>query len=484
MVYFILISYIALTFISSLLGEKGNSDSPESYFLANRGLGVVTLFFTLIATNFSAFFFLGFAGEGYRIGYSYYAMMGIGTTFTALAFYLIGNKAWRLGKEKGYITPVEMIYDQTGSTFLKWVYMLVMIIFTFPYLALQPMGAGTLLESITDGGISYFLGASLMTVFIILYVFIGGMKSVASTDVKQGVMMIVLMLAAVVVVTTQLGGIATANQAVFELKPELFTRQGMGDYFTPKKWLSLCLLWICCVPMFPQLFMRFFISKDIKGFKTTTVLYAAIPMFLFLCPVIIGVLGHLSFPDLVGKEADQILPKMLVEHSPDWFYTLVMTGALAAFMSTLDSQLLALSTITTRDIYLPFMKYFKRGEQSLERQVWIGKIFVLIFALIGLLIAYDPFVRIFDMARMAFSGLAVLFPTTLAIFYWKKTNPTVCGIAILVGEFIVIGNHFNWFSSEWMMGFGSSLIAVVLSSIIIIIGTIIFPKKINLIHAN
>ncbi len=475
MVYIILIGYIALTFLSSLLGKKEKEDTPESYFLANRGLGVIALFFTLIATNFSAFFFLGFAGEGYRIGYSYYAMMGVGTTFTALSFYWIGSKAWKLGKAKGYITPVEMIYDQSGSVFLKWMYLSVMVLFTFPYLALQPIGAGYLLESITDGQISYFLGASLLTIFIIIYVFIGGMKSVASTDVKQGVMMIILMLAAVWVITSQLGGITEANQQVFEMKPELFSRSGADNYFTPQKWLSLCLLWICCVPMFPQLFMRFFISKDMQGLKTTSVLYAAIPMFLFLCPVVIGVLGHLSFPDLVGKEADQILPMMLVEHSPEWFYTLVMTGALAAFMSTLDSQLLALSTIVTRDVFVPFRGGAEKTDFKL--QVGVGKVLVAVFALVGLAIAYQPFDTIFDIAKMAFSGLAVLFPTTMAILYWKKVNPTVCAISILLGECIVVGAYFDIWSTDWMMGLGSALVAVLLSTILIVFGSLIFNHE-------
>lgn len=476
MVYIILIAYIALTFMSSLIGKTKEDDTPESYFLANRGLGITTLFFTLIATNFSAFFFLGFAGEGYRIGYSYYAMMGFGTAFAALSFYLIGSKTWKLGKEKEYITPVEMIHDQSGSSLLKWVYLAVMILFTFPYLALQPIGAGYLLESLTNGEIPYFLGASLLTVFIIVYVFVGGMKSVASTDVKQGIMMVLLMLAAVIVIATELGGLSVANQKVFELRPELFSRSGGGEYFTPQKWLSLCLLWIACVPMFPQLFMRFFISKDLEGFKKTTVLYAAIPMFLFLCPVIIGVLGHLSFPELVGKEADQILPKMLMLHSPKWFYTLVMTGALAAFMSTLDSQLLALSTITTRDIYLPLNK---KNVPSLKQQVSIGKIFVLIFALIGLLIAYQPFDTIFDIAKIAFSGLAVLFPTTIAILYWKKSNPVICAISILLAEILIIGIYFGWIPKSFAFGFATVLPAMLMSTFIIIVGSVFLPRKNN-----
>ena len=265
MVYIILIAYLALTFLSSLIGAKSQSETPESYFLANRNVSAFVLFFTLIATNFSAFFFLGFAGEGYRIGYAYYVMMAFGTAFAALSFYIIGNKAWILGKERGYITPVEMIGDMSGNVVLKYVYLLVMVLFTFPYLALQPIGAGYILENLTGGQIPYFAGASLLTVFIILYVFLGGMRSVAFTDVKQGILMITLMLAAVMVIASDFGGVAAANQKVFDIKPDLFSRAGGDQYFTPQKWFSLCILWIACVPMFPQLFMRFFISRDLKS---------------------------------------------------------------------------------------------------------------------------------------------------------------------------------------------------------------------------
>jgi len=70
MIYAILIGYLAFTFWGSLLGVKTKNDSPESYFLADRSLTTVALFFTILATNFSAFYFLGFAGAGYRTGFS------------------------------------------------------------------------------------------------------------------------------------------------------------------------------------------------------------------------------------------------------------------------------------------------------------------------------------------------------------------------------------------------------------------------------
>ena len=58
----------------------------DTYFLADRRLQAGVLFFTLIATNFSAFFFLGFAGAGYRIGITYFPMMALGTGLAALSF--------------------------------------------------------------------------------------------------------------------------------------------------------------------------------------------------------------------------------------------------------------------------------------------------------------------------------------------------------------------------------------------------------------
>ena len=169
-------------------------------------------------------------------------------------------------------------------------------------------------------------------------------------------LVILFMSLAVILIGNELGGVKAANKMAVELVPELFTLEGANAHYDQKKWFSMIIFWFFCIPMFPQLFMRFYIAKDISHLKKSAILYACIPILISILPVMIGVWGHISFPDLQGKEADQILPMMLVEHSSEWFAALVMTGALAAFMSTLDSQLLALSTLTTRDFILPFKK--------------------------------------------------------------------------------------------------------------------------------
>ena len=265
MIYTIIIGYLIITFLAGFIGYKKAQETPEDYFLASRNLGSIVLFFTFMATNFSAFFFLGFAGQGYRVGYSYFAMMSLGTAIASLAFYLIGFKTWKLGKEHGFITTTEMIGNLSGSSILQWLYIIITLVFTLPYMALQPMGAGSILNELTNGAISYEAGAIILTAFIVIYVFIGGMRSVAITDLKQGILMFIFMALAFYLISDAHGGFINANESVFKIKPSLFQLNGTDAPYTPQKWFSLMLLWLLCVPMFPQMMMRYFISKDLNS---------------------------------------------------------------------------------------------------------------------------------------------------------------------------------------------------------------------------
>ena len=324
-----------------------------------------------------------------------------------------------------------------------------MVIYTLPYLALQIIGGGYILENLTGGQIPYFAGTILLTLFTIAYVVIGGMTSVAKTDLKQGLLAIGFMLLAVIFVSNSLGGLTFANEQVFQQVPDLFELSGKGEHYSPQKWFSMLIFWLFCIPMFPQLFMRFYIARDLSHLKKSALLYAGIPLIISLFPVIIGVIGHLSFPGLEGKAADQILPMMLVEHTTDWFAALVMTGAIAAFMSTLDSQLLALSTIATRDFYLPITK----RKVDFKQEVAIGRIFVAIFALIGLLIAFRPFATIFDMGKMSFAGLAILFPLTFILLRVAKVKPSFGVASIVIGELLLLAFYYGYLPKYLLMGF-------------------------------
>ncbi|MBO1348362.1 MAG: sodium:solute symporter family protein [Hormoscilla sp. GUM202] len=466
MPYLAIALYLLGTLWVGLAGYQKEQNTVEGYFLADRKINPIVLFFTLSATNFSAFFFLGFAGSGYRIGLSYYPMMAFDTGMAALGFYYIGYKVWQLGKKKGLITPPELIDVCFHSKALKLLVMAVMVIFTMPYLTLQPIGAGYLLSSLTNGQIPYFLGATLLTLIIVFYVCVGGMKSVALTDIWQGVLMFVLMSAAFGAIANSLGGLATANSNVYEISPELLSRQGVNNFFTQKKLFSYIILWNFALPMLPQMLMRFYAAKNANSLKVSTVFYPIVTTILFICPVMIGMWGHIAFPDLVGKDADRILPMMLEKYAPIWLSSFVMVGALAAFMSTMDSQLLAIGSMLTRDIYI---SYFRKNA-SLKEQTLMGRVLIVLAAIVGLILAYKPPASIFAMATQAFTGLSVLFPTVIAALYGKNIHPLSCIISIVAGELVLLGFQLGLIPPSLTFGFLPVVPIVALSALIIVLG--------------
>ncbi|MEW5748800.1 MAG: sodium:solute symporter family protein [Candidatus Thermoplasmatota archaeon] len=443
-------AYLAIMILIAFYAYRRSAKTSDDYFVASRSIGPVVLFFTLAATNFSAFTFFGFAGAAYKFGLAYYGIMGFGTGIMALSFFFLGRRIWRLGREKGYITPAELIGDRFSSDSLRMVFLGVMVVFTLPYIATQAIGGGIAFETLTDGEVSYELGAVLVTIVVVAYVTIGGMRADAYTDVLQGAMMFVTLIAAVGIVSAGLGGFTDANTRLAEEFPDLVSRPGGRDYFTPQVWLSFMLLWIFCDPMFPQLFVRFYSARDEKAIKVSMMMYAPITAVVFLCPVLIGAWGNLQFPGLTGSEPDQILPMMVDEFAPSWVLGIMLAGAFAALMSTADSQLLVLSSMLTRDVY----KKWVRADASQRHEFIVGKALVVGLALLSLAIALSSVETLFEtLTKTTFTGLAVLFPTTVAALYWRRANKWGCMASIAAGELLYAGFYFGAVPASYSWGF-------------------------------
>ena len=433
----VLVSYFLVVLLIGFIARTRWKATPDSYFLADRKLGTVVLLGTMVATNFSAFTVFGTSGAGYRDGYAFFPIMGFGTGFMALSFWVLGRKIWQVGRDRGLVTPPELVKSIYGSPGLSFLFALVMIVFTVPYLALQPMAAGYVLEELV--GLPYVYGCILVTAVILLYTLRGGLRAVAWTDLFQGTVMLILLIATLFIVANHHGGFITANQTVLANHADLFARPGAQGKYSIGIWFSFILLWFLCDPMFPQLFQRFFTARDERIIGRIMLLYPVVCTVVFILPISVGVLGHLTFPDLVGKQADRILPMVMTHVSGDFMSALVMAAGLAALMSTMDSQLLTLSSIFTRDI-LPL---FRKGE---ARNSIIGRVFVICLGLAGLALAFKPPATILQIATQTFTGLAVLFPTVIFGLYLKRVYAAAAISSIICGEAALLCFYFKWIS--------------------------------------
>jgi SSS family solute:Na+ symporter len=438
----VLVAYFLIILCIGFIARTKLKSPQETYFLADRQFGTLILLGTMVATNFSAFTVFGTSGAGYRDGYAFFPIMGFGTGFMALTFWILGRKIWQIGRDRGVVTPPELVRSLYQSPALSLLFAAVMIIFTIPYLAPQPMAAGYALEALI--GLPYVYGCLLVTVIIVLYTLRGGLRAVAWTDMFQGLMMFLLLLASLIIVANHHGGFVEAHQKLFSSHPQLFSRPGGAGKYTYGIWFSYIMLWFFCDPMFPQLFQRFFTAKNPKALSRTMLFYPFICTLVFFLPISVGVLGHLSFPDLAAKEADRILPMTLTLISGDFMAALVIAAGLAALMSTMDSQLLTMSSIFSRDI-LPLIRKTK-DQTSIS-----GRIFVIFLSIAGLLLAMKPPATILQIATQTFTGLAVLFPTVLFGLYLKRVYSVAAMLSILAGEVVMLLFYFKVWSTAGVL---------------------------------
>jgi SSS family solute:Na+ symporter len=146
-----------------------------------------------------------------------------------------------------------------------------------------------------------------------------------------------------------------------------------------------------------------------------------------------------------------------------------MTGALAALISTADSQLLSLSTMLSHDLL---------GLKKGRREVLYGKLVIVLLSLFTVLFvigSYNPNEGIMGtLVKTTFSGLVVLCPTTIAALYWKKATKFGCIISILVGEFSIFLFHYKLLPD---FGFLPGILALLIATVVLVIVSYLLPIK-------
>ncbi|WP_128904473.1 sodium:solute symporter family protein [Halorubrum amylolyticum] len=421
----VVVGYLLFALAVGLVAYRVSEATAEDYYLANRSIGTVVLLFTTFATLLSAFTFFGGPNLAFAAGPEWLIVMGTldGVLFAVL-WYAIGYKQWLIGDRHGYVTLGEMLGDRFGSVGLRALVAGVSLLWLFPYVMLQQMGAGEALVGLTGGAVPYWGGAALVTAFMILYVVLAGMRGVAWTDTVQGLFMLSVVWIAAAWVVSAVGGVGAATGAMLDARPE-FGGFGGGTY-TPGFIISTAITIAFGVTMFPQINQRFFVAKSGETLKRSFVLWPVLVLLLFLPAFMLGAWA-VGMPVEVPAGAN-VLPVVLNEYTPAWFAALVIAGAIAAMMSSSDSMLLSGSSYFTRDVYRPLVN----ADASERREAWIARIGVAAFALAAFVASLFRPGTLIEVGDTAFSGFALLALPVICALYWDRTTRT----GMIVGVFV------------------------------------------------
>ena len=138
-----------------------------------------------MATFFSSFALLGAPGMVYRDGVVF-ALFSLNVPVAGVAIYLLGARIRRAGLDGGFLTPADMIVAHyQAPVSLRLLVALVGLLYAVPYVVMQ-IQAGGIVSQQLFGRDAFETGAAVLALVTMLYIMVGGMRSVAWTDAVQG----------------------------------------------------------------------------------------------------------------------------------------------------------------------------------------------------------------------------------------------------------------------------------------------------------
>jgi len=423
------IGYLLITLTIGAIAYRRRSSGADDYFLGGRSARTVVLFMALFGTNVTPFVLLGIPGISYHHGVGVFglnaAIIALGVPLT---FYLIGYPAYLAARRVGALTPAELYSERFASPAVGLVLFLAYFVYTLPYMVTAVIGVGLSAAVLTGGALSFGVAAAAVLVITLLYTTLGGMRATMWTNVFQGTVFLGLMVAATAWIAADLGGPTAAMERVAATRPELLVKAA-GGAMAPGPWASWGLAIALTVIGFPHILVRLFAARDATAIKNACRLYPLIMILLWIPAVLLGVWGAIEFPGLVAKASDSILPMMIEAHLPPAVMGLALAAVLAAVMSTLDAQLLTLSSMLTRDVLRRYLPSFTE-----RREVALGRAFLVVIAFAVFAIVMLEPASIFDIAAFAFSGYVTLVPVLYLGLRWPRMNAAGAITSIVAGN--------------------------------------------------
>jgi solute:Na+ symporter, SSS family len=361
-----------------------------------------------------------------------------------LTLFFVGTRMWALGRRHGFMTPVQMFRDRWQCGHVGTAIFVVQAALLVPYIIIGVMGGGTALRAITGGMVPYWFGGAVVAMVVMSYVFFGGMRGTAWVNAFQTVLFLSFGAIALVVIGQGMGGFPAAIQSLLDAPASapLLTR----ERFSPLFFFSYTFIPLSTIA-FPHITIFCLTARRMEQFRRTVVFYPLCILAIWLPCVFLGLAANsmtevprvaqklearralaaapVSMPD--GERAalrraaagDDVIPIMLERYAPLWLAGILGAGIMAAVMAS-DSQILALSTMFTEDVFAFYGGKSRFGEHI---QVQTGRLFVVILTIVAYAIAMRAPQSIFDLAvQYAFSGYAALSPLLFAALFWKRST--------------------------------------------------------------
>ncbi|QMU56546.1 MAG: sodium:solute symporter family protein [Candidatus Mycalebacterium zealandia] len=394
--------YIAVLITLALVGNRKNKGDEKEFFLAGGNLGTIIGFLTFFATLYSTFILIGMPNFFRVHGVGTWIFLGV--TDMALAVFTL----WLCFKLKDRIASKDFrsMSDLIRDSFGGWgvvVYVMGLVIFLIPYIAIQIKGASGLLSAIVPYSIPQWGWALIILVLMFLYSSIGGLRGIMYCDALQGIMLFSVIWIMAAVVLSKFGGLGPLFQAVAETDERLLSVPGPKGLLSTQ-WLIAGFISIVLLPVSqPQLTSRLSILKGVNERRKVPVLHASFTFLLLIAGLIIGLYGAVA---ITANSGPEFIGKLILEQNAV-IGAIALIGILAAAMSTSDSQFFALGSEINNALG-------RISEKLKISAVVFVKFIILIFCAAAFAVAMKSSQGIISLAISGFMGTALMAPMVMA----------------------------------------------------------------------
>ncbi len=442
-------AYLVFMLIIGFIFSKKNN-SVGDFYLGGRKLGPVVTAMSAEASDMSSWLLMGLPGLAYLSGICDPGWTAIGIAIgTYISWLIVAKRLRNYTETNGSITLPDFFSNRWREQhkLMLGFSALVIIVFFVPYTGSGFAACGKLFQSLF--GIDYHLAMIIAAIIIVSYTCFGGFLAASHTDLIQSIVMTTALVIAIFAGIHYAGGWDSVVENAKSLPGYLSMSQTYDPVSDTAKDYSFMTIFANTawglgylgMPHFLLRFMAIRDSREIKISRRIAAVWVVIAMFI---AILIGVIGlgitaNGRIDKLEGSSAaETIMMKMaqLMSNNPALAIVagLIISGILACTMSTSDSQLLAASSSASENII--------RGtfgvKLSDKAAMLIARITLLVIALIGIVIAWNPDSSVFQIVSFAWAGFGAAFgPVVVAALFWKRSNKYGAFAGMIAGSVMV-----------------------------------------------
>lgn len=407
------------------------TSSIEGFLLGDRGLGSWVTAFSAQASDMSGWLLMGLPGAIY-LGGMPEVWIGIGLCVGTILNWKFVAARLRTYTEKTDSLTLSTFFerrfkDPTGA--IRVISALIILIFFTIYSSSGMVASGKLFQMMF--GIDYTTAVLIGALVIVAYTFLGGFLAVCWTDLIQGILMIIAIVVVPILAMSHLGSMQPTLDA---MAAQGLSMNLLGGGISVMAIISAA-SWGLGYFGQPHILVRFMGIKSIKELPKSMTIAIVWVIIALTGAIFVALLSIPLFPGLTDGAQETVFMLMIRKFFPPWIGGIFLAAIMAAIMSTIDSQLLVSSSALTEDL----ARIFFKKELTEKQSVNLGRLSVIIIAVIALFMALVPNSTVMGLVSYAWGGFGAAFgPLVLFGLYSKKTSWKAALSGMIVGTLTVI----------------------------------------------